>query len=248
MSKFFEQIEKLKDFKQIDFNDLRQSLLLSRKDKKYILHKDLLPKVIDNIDSTYRLVSVQDEYIQNYKTDYYDTSDFQMYLMHHNGIRNRYKIRKRMYELTQAVFLEFKKKDNKSVTTKTRVVTFMNQEWNEDQFNQLGQDFISFDKLEQKLQTSYKRITLTSEHNRITIDTDLSFSGNDSSKTLDNLVIIEFKYLKNQAYRKFSRLMLNLGLRPIRISKYCLGISYLYKIKANNFKLRLRKIEKIETT
>ena len=94
---------------------------------------------------------------------------------------------------------------------------------------------------------NYSRITLFNNdfNEKITIDTDLVFSNNSSNFKLDNLVIVEVKQTA-RAKTPILAILKEDDIKPISLSKYCLGVNYLYpEVKKNNFKNKLVTLNKI---
>jgi hypothetical protein len=59
---------------------------------------------------------------------YFDTPALLFYQQHHRDKRSRFKVRKRLYNLTNTAFLEVKEKTNQGRTIKTRASTANNIE------------------------------------------------------------------------------------------------------------------------
>ena len=87
--------------------------LMTRVDEKFIFHQQKLESVLDQISSFYKIVSFDNNFIQDYKTKYLDSADRIFYNQHHNGRYSRYKIRFREYVNSNLSYLEIKKKNNK---------------------------------------------------------------------------------------------------------------------------------------
>jgi hypothetical protein len=171
-----------------------------------------------------------------------------MYLNHHNGKLNRYKIRIRRYNQTNNSFLEIKFKNNKGRTIKKRVArTDFDSPFNEPEL-----DFISRitpfsgDQLRPKIVNTFKRITLVNNNftERVTIDFAPGFKNPDNELTLRNLVIVEIKQDKASASALLIQTLRALKITTKGFSKYCIGRSLIEDIKKNNFKPFLLKIEK----
>ena len=94
---------------------------------------------------------------------------------------------------------------------------------------------------------NYSRITLVSNdlNEKITIDCDVNFSDQQADHELKNLIIIEVKQSCRSKTPVFS-ILRDLSVKPISISKYCLGVNFLYpSVKKNNFKEKLVTLNKI---
>ena len=107
----------------------------------------------------------------------------------------------------------------------------------------------TWDSITPHLWTKFHRITLVNKAKteRLTIDMDLLWENvlNGQSKTFPNLVIIELKRDGNIP-SKMTQIMMNLRIKPLKISKYCIGTALTTPgLKRNRFKSKIRKIEKL---
>lgn len=237
-------------YQPISLSDMDAVKLMNRVDTKYVLGLELLPHILEKIRPYYRVLEIERERIFSYNSLYYDTPEDTMYLAHHNGKLNRYKIRFRQYVSSNLCFLEIKYKIKGTRTLKHR--TLINDI--ETSLSEKSKEYISKytpfpeNKLEPKIHTNFSRITLVSKEltERVTIDLNLHFRLNGSSEDVGNVVIIE---LKRDGAVKTSNLIdaLNhFGVYPKGFSKYCIGRALLdNKLKQNNFKERLLTINKI---
>ena len=101
------------------------------------------------------------------------------------------------------------------------------------------------------LLNNFSRITLVSKNldERLTLDLNLTFKWNGKEKVVKNIVVAELKQKKAMRNSPFYQLMKNRLIRPLRISKYTIGIIMLYgidNIKYNRFKKKLLKLKKIQ--
>lgn len=244
-----EQIKNaIAQFNKVSLTDLDKVALMNRIDLKFCFHFDQAPAVFEAIKGNYSVLEIDGESIFNYYNTYFDTSDNQMYLNHHNGKLNRYKIRIRKYNQTNASFLEIKFKNNKGRTIKKRIArTDFNAPFDEPEL-----DFISRitpfsgDRLRPKIVNTFKRITLVNNNftERVTIDFAPGFKNSDNELTLRNLVIVEIKQDKASASAFLAQTLRALKITNKGFSKYCIGRSLIEDIKKNNFKPFLLKIEK----
>jgi hypothetical protein len=242
------------DFKQIfepiSLSEMDAVKLMNRVDTKYVLNRDLLPAILEEIQNNYFILEIGNERIFQYNSLYYDTDKDYMYLAHHNGKLNRYKIRFRKYVASELCFLEikYKFKGNRTIKHRTKI---------EEMETALSERSIAFidkytpfnnKKLTPKIYTNFSRMTLVSKEltERVTIDLDLSFRYNGYTKQLDNTVIVE---LKRDGSASKSHLIDAFGhfrIFPQGFSKYCIGRALVEEnLKRNNFKERLLKINKI---
>ncbi len=223
--------------------------LMKRLDSKFILSVDRLPTLLHRIKDDYALLTINDDNIFDYRTTYYDTDVLETYTDHLRGKSARHKVRIREYTNTEVCYFEVKKKQNNGVTDKVRIKTqIINSKLTPEQrefFDNHLQD-ASSDQYSKVLTNTFNRITLANPGNqeRVTIDYNLSFSDDLQTRTFDNLCIIE---IKQPRINRLTAIFLGLKLmqiRPLRISKYCLGVSALKDVKSNLFKPKLRTINK----
>ena len=102
-------------------------------------------------------------------------------------------------------------------------------------------------KLEARLENTFKRVTLIAKSGieRMTIDFDLQYIYNAEEMSMPGLAIIE---VKQERYSRNSKMMDALrkrSIRPERMSKYAIGMSIFSGEKANRFKAKHIRINKI---
>lgn len=240
----------LSSFDPISLSQMDEVQLMNRTDTKFIFEYSLLEKVMEEIREHYYVLDINGVRLNAYRSLYFDTDDFKFYFEHHNGKKNRNKVRYREYIDSGLCFLEVKKKNNKGKTIKQRIrVTEipknMTEEGNRFVHEIMGRD----DVLEAKHWNMFSRITLVNKHikERLTIDIDISFKGEESESALENMVIAEVKQEKVNYASTFMRVIKKNGVRPFRISKYCMATASLFPLlKKNNFKPKFLKINKLQ--
>lgn len=224
--------------------------LMNRTDTKFMIGRTELEELLSGLGSNYRVLEVEGTRLNRYQTLYFDTPDFRCYTQHHNGKRNRFKIRKREYVENHISYLEFKEKTNKGRTIKSRIKLPQIQEGLDAKESEFIDERIGlhFD-YEPKLWNSFGRVTLVDVHagERVTIDTDISFRAGDREVALPELAIIEVKRDEQSGKSQVLEHLKHQLVRPESMSKYCLGVALLFpQLKSNNFKQKLLKIEKIK--
>lgn len=239
----------LSGFTAISLKEMDKAKLMDRTDTKFTFSSKDLIKVLNEVKGDYKVLEIENCRRSTYQTLYYDTADLSLYLKHHAGKLNRYKIRHRTYVESKLGFLEVKFKNNKGRTIKERIKKHgAPQKWDQD-----ATEFIStktpFDPelLVPNIRVNYKRITLVNNENaeRVTIDTDLEFEGKDFKEEMKNLVIAEVKQRKRTG-SPFLEAMRKFRIREGSISKYCMGVAVTNKsVKKNNFKTKLNLLNHI---
>lgn len=233
-------------------HELSNANLMHRFDTKYLLSMCFLPEILARLQLDYAILDIDHCRIFTYQNIYFDTEHFQFYYMHHNGQLNRFKVRHRKYLETKTNFLEVKFKNNRQRTIKHRmkISTETDQDMTEEMTYFLQQQLSgTVFNLHPKQWVRYRRITLANEQReeRVTLDFCLSFQPTEGEflYTLEGLLIAELKQARKNMASPFFDLMRQHHLRPMSFSKYCMGccLTYFDKLKINNFKPKLLKIQ-----
>ncbi len=235
---------------------------MTRTDTKFLFHFNKLSSILEKAKECYRILEIDNKRELAYRTTYFDTKDFSMYIAHQNGKLNRYKIRYREYVDSDTIFLEVKFKSNKQKTIKKRI----KRKAVTTELSKKAQEFIeknspySAAELEMKLATQFSRLTLVhkKENERLTIDFALKFTrlpksrqvgrqaDNNSKIELPFLAVTEVKQEQFSQSSDFIQLLHSEKIQPTRMSKYCIGTILLNKhIKYNRFKRKLLILNKI---
>lgn len=238
----------ISQYRKVSLDDIDKVALMNRIDLKFCFHIKHAPAIFEAMKEHYSALEIDGESVFNYYNTYYDTCDNQMYLCHHNGKLNRYKIRVRKYNQTGISYLEIKYKNNKGRTIKDRI----KRADYKDSFNEKEASFIetfspfSSEELSPKIINTFKRVTLVNQEftERVTIDFEAGFRNKNGEITLNNLVIVEVKQDKASGNATFVKTLKAYKVENQGFSKYCVGRSLLDEIKKNNFKPQLLKLQK----
>lgn len=237
------------NFSPIELHEMDKVTFMNRTDHKFWMHSNQLESILNAIQDDYYLLYINHNALLPYLSTYYDTPKNKMYLMHHNGIRNRYKIRKRTYLSSDLSFLEIKFKNNKGRTFKKRIpsddlnIAFSDSEAD---FIKENSPYIVTNLLP-VLINKFTRLTLVSKqwNERCTIDLNLEYSINGNTNKINNLVIIEIKTDGKPKNSPLVNVLKLEGIKPSGFSKYCTGrIINDTQLKQNAFKQRLRILQK----
>ncbi|WP_243350298.1 polyphosphate polymerase domain-containing protein [Parabacteroides sp. FAFU027] len=227
--------------------------LMNRIDRKFMTNLSILPKILKATIPLYYVQEVQGKRVSPYETIYFDTDELTMYTMHHNSRRNRQKVRMRSYVDSDLSFLEVKKKDLKGKTDKVRIK--INAHRNELMSDDKTSRFVAKETpyhssaLKPQLENDFSRITLVNKEmtERLTIDFHIRFCNCKThiKESADKLVIIEIKS-DGDADSPILSILSELRIRPVSISKYCLGTVLTNpNAKHNQFKRKLVFINKL---
>ena len=110
-------------FDPISLKDMDSVALLNRIDTKFVMTSAQLLNALAAVQKDYRVLSVQGQRLNHYRTLYFDTPNFELYNLHVNGRADLYKVRSREYTDTHLSFLEVKHKTPKDRTIKDRIPT-----------------------------------------------------------------------------------------------------------------------------
>jgi len=249
--------DQLNRFKSHTLSDLKGAALMDRVDTKFLLHRDLLPRLLDKARQHYTALEIGGRRCFQYSSVYYDTTGLKFYNMHYSGRLNRFKVRVREYVDSQTKFLEVKFKNNKKRTVKKRML--LNDVNGED----ISQCKVFLDSLGvpsgaglmQVQRSEYQRIALASEERkeRVTIDINLESTlvMNDLNEkvALPTMAIVELKQEKVDRSSPFYRILKELGVRKGKYSKYCMGMvmtgSDKKIVRGNRFKRIQRRVKAV---
>ncbi|MBQ8939523.1 MAG: polyphosphate polymerase domain-containing protein [Paludibacteraceae bacterium] len=255
----------LTQFEPISLAQMESVKLMNRIDTKYAVPLSLLPAILEAAMADYYVQEIDGKRIATYDTMYYDTESLDMYIRHHDRQLVRQKIRVRQYVDSNLTFLEIKRKNNKGRTKKKRIVvpdfaitaetpSVLKHKRRADE-EVTVESFINtksryrWSDISPHLWTKFQRITLVNKAKteRLTIDMNLVWENvvSGESKTFPELVIIELKRDGNVPSR-MTDIMLNLRVKPLKISKYCIGTALTTPgLKRNRFKKKIRSIVKL---
>ncbi len=207
--------------------------MLKRTDSKYILGRDAFMSVFDNFRENFRVLEIGENRIFTYRSCYFD-DNFKCYYEHHQGKRQRFKVRIRHYVDSDELFFEVKLKDKRGKTNKKRIPCrdFAVSKISDENLSMLKSFYLDIYRKEFRydlrpaLIVSCKRITLVSVHGgeRATIDFDLRFESIDGSSVQigDDFIIVETKSADGRGYS--DRALKKNHIRKVRnCSKYCIG-------------------------
>ncbi|MDR1154520.1 MAG: polyphosphate polymerase domain-containing protein [Bacteroidales bacterium] len=246
--------EILEKMQTITLGEMENIRLMDRIDSKFAAPVALLPQLLEEMLPSFRVQVNDGVRVAPYCTQYLDTPDLKMFLMHQNGKLNRQKIRIRSYVDSNLSFLEVKNKNNKGRTRKKRVpvglshLTSIRDLKDEKQFLE---DNARFDTqiLEPSLANNFERMTFVNHHatERITIDTHLSFLNyrTENTQSVDKLMIIELKQ-DGWQHSDFRDILNRFRIKKISFSKYCMGTVLTdSRVKYNRFKRKWAAINKL---
>lgn len=230
-----------------------RAALQTRVDRKYLVDRTVVRHLIGLTAGAHAVLQIDGRRSFGYQSVYFDTPDLLCFRDHRAGRRRRFKVRTRLYRDSGQSMLEVKTKGLRGATVKTR------RDWDTAAPGPLtgqARDFVGaalteagYDAapivggLTPSLVTDYRRISLVdlAAGSRATIDGDLAFAiGNVSVHAPARTVIVETKSTSGAG--RIDRELRRLGVRPVSVSKYCVGIALTRpQLPANPWERLLRR-------
>ena len=229
------------------------SAMLERRDHKYVVPSAIVAAAGPDLANHFDVLEIDGRRAFTYETVYFDDAQRNSYFDHHQGRRQRMKVRIRRYVESQLCFVEIKLKSRRGVTVKKRLP---HDPARYGELDDTALDYIRqchenaygrpFDEsLSPTIEMRYRRVTLAARRGgeRLTIDGDLEFIGRSRRAGMDGrLCIIETKSAQGNGIG--DRILRAHGHRPTRgCSKYCVGMAALEEVdRHNRFLQALRRI------
>ena len=226
--------------------------LTTRHDAKYVVDRAHLAGLIASLGEGFRVLDTDGARSTRYASAYFDTSDLLTYREHLMGRRRRWKLRTRHYGDPTATTLELKLKSSRGQTVKHRWPHTAAPDvldtagWQTaSQTLQAAYGTALPDHLEVAVTTAYRRTTLvdTVAGERVTIDEELEIAAGGQRVALGaHVAVVEVKAagLRGETVRALGQL----GLRPDRVSKYCVGVASAYDdVRGNPWIPVLRRMQ-----
>ncbi len=238
----------LRRFAAVELDALLDSAeLLTRRDRKYVLDAALAITLLDRIGADVRVLEIDGGRSFRYLSTYFDTPGLLTYRQAAQGRPRRFKVRTRTYLDSGVSALEVKTRDRHGRTVKERLP------YRPDDRHTLtaeARQFLAgFDEVTPHLPdlvaattTSYRRSTLLLPgDSRVTIDRALQFVGpTGTSASGGSTVLLETKSAGRPT--DMDRLLWSAGVRPVPVSKYCVGTALLHPgLAANRWHRVLRR-------
>lgn len=247
-------------FRPLTLGELNaKAAMLERLDNKYVVRAETLRAALAALCTRFDMLEIEGRRAFVYETCYFDDAARHGYFDHHQGRRQRMKVRVRKYTDARLCFVEVKLKDKRGVTVKKRLPYELERYGTLDprarahvrqSYRALyAQDFR--EALEPTLEMRYRRWTLVAREGgeRMTIDGGLRFrAGSVECATAAEVFIVETKSARGNGIA--DKILRALHQHPVaRCSKYCVGMSMVGAVaKHNRFLPALRKLAPPQAT
>ncbi|GAA3134447.1 VTC domain-containing protein [Planomonospora alba] len=225
--------------------------LMSRVDRKYVVPVSVMARLAAELGDDVAVLRIGTRRQFRYSSTYFDTGDLLTFRQHRQGRRRRFKIRTRTYLDGGGRWLEVKLSGAGRGTDKHRMPYGSGPG---DALTGEALDFVSGtlrdglrlplpDGLEPVLTTDYRRVTLVDRRGaaRVTCDTGLVCrDGTGTARARGDHVLLESKSCGGGS--GVDAVLRGLGVRPVGVSKYCLGVARLRGAPANPWHAVLRRL------
>jgi hypothetical protein len=225
----------LRRFNGISLDELdERASLLRRVDNKYVVPHDRFLELLRRLNDDHDVLDMDGRREFAYETVYFETPALRCFRDHVEGTFPRFKARTRLYRDTSACMFEVKLKDEDGETDKHQVEHPLDRT---DELTEAARDCLrsALDKaeielrepMEARLSTGFRRITLAARDTpqRLTCDVGVRLTGRDgnTAELFPDLVLVETK--TEQGDSPADRVLNDLGLERISLSKYRVGVS-----------------------
>lgn len=244
-------------FSPIDLATLNQKAsMLERLDNKYVVQADVLAQAADELATHFDVLEIDGRRSFTYDTCYFDDPERRSFHDHHQGRRQRVKVRVRHYVDAGLCFVEVKLKDKRGSTVKKRLPCepALLQRLDERALQHVEQAHQALygrpfgRTLEPVLSMRYQRMTLVAREGgeRMTIDSGIHFHGAHAAlgerRTGEAVFIVETKSAHGNGLA--DAVLRRLHQHPTNgCSKYCVGMSITGAVaRFNRFRPALRKL------
>ena len=227
---------------------IERAALQTRVDRKYLVTLPELAAVLGELAGTAAALDIHGRRMFGYSSTYFDTDDLLCFREHRQGRRRRFKVRIRTYVDSGDCVLEVKLDAPRGQTVKHRLDY---PPADARRLTEQGRDFVAraldghpaAGRLRPVLSTDYRRPTLLDRlaGSRVTVDVGLRFSGPQGVLAAPaRTIVVESKSPGHPGAADVA--LSRLGVRPVTVSKYCIGIALLHPaIPANPWHGVLRR-------
>lgn len=238
---------------------LETAALQTRTDRKYFVPLDTFVTFTELMSQELVALDIDGTRLFDYESIYFDSADMHTYRAHLQQRRRRFKLRTRTYLDSGECMLEIKLEGRWAATIKHRIAHPIDQRGVlTDEAHAYLADLLAREygvlpppDLRPVMTTRYRRATLACRHEsaRLTCDVGLVCDSPDGGRTpagsrqvlraRDHQVLVESKSLGGSVA---DRMLRELGVRPLSVSKYCVGIAGLHpELTSNPWRRTLRR-------
>lgn len=211
-----------------------RAALLRRVDHKYAVEQEQSAELLERLRENHQVLEIDGRRMFGYRSVYFDTPELRCYVDHVEGQEPRFKARTRLYVDSRMCVFEVKLKREDGETDKRQTEHDVQEaERLTDSARQCLVQALSDAGLDAPksmaptLKTSFQRITLAAREGseRLTCDLDVRLGklDGDEARLRDGHILVETKSEHGES--PADRVLGELGLKPISLSKYRVGMS-----------------------
>lgn len=223
-------------FESISLEELiEQAELLTRVDRKYVVPAAEVGILMDALAGCARILEVDEGREFGYRSTYFDTPQRDSFLSAGRSQRRRWKVRTRTYLDSGSSWLEVKTRSARDQTMKQRI-EHPDAHHLVDGLTPAGRSFVApllgpgvAASVEPVLDTVYRRTTLflPASSSRATIDVHLRWTSLIDGTELERPAVAVIETKTGSTPSAVDRLMWSHRHRPVRISKFGVGMAAL---------------------
>jgi len=213
---------------------IERAELLTRVDRKYVVPAAGAGRLVNALAGAARILEVDGCREFAYRSTYFDTPQRDSFLSAGRSQRRRWKVRTRTYLDSGSSWLEVKTRQARDQTAKRRIEH--PDAHQVDGLTPAGEAFVADSlgtrvaaSVEPVLDTLYRRTTLflPASSSRTTIDVDLRWTSLLDGTELERPAVAVIETKTGSTPSAVDRLMWSYGHRPVRISKFGVGMAAL---------------------
>ncbi len=227
--------ERVERFDPVSLDELdKRAALLRRVDNKYAVEHDAFARLLEHLQDDHQVLEIDGRREFGYCSTYFDTSELRCFTDHVEDRQPRFKARTRLYEDTERCVFEvkLKREDGETDKRQTDYAVHDAERFTEAARQCLGEALRSIgleapEDMAPTLLTRFRRITLAAREGseRLTCDIGVRLSNPDgeAAELREGMILVETKSESGES--PADRALADLGLEPISLSKYRVGMS-----------------------
>ncbi len=227
--------ELVEAFDPVSLEELdERAALLRRVDNKYAVEQDRFVQLLERLRDDHQALEIDGRRVFEYCSTYFDTPELRCFTDHVEDRQPRFKARTRLYVDSDTCVFEVKLKHEDGETDKRQTdhavkdaerFTDSARRCLEQALGDAGLE--APEEMRPTLLTRFRRITLAAceGSERLTCDlgVDLSEPDGRAAHMRDGVILVETKSERGES--PADRVLTELGLEPISVSKYRVGMS-----------------------
>jgi len=227
--------ELVERFDPVSLEELdERAALLRRVDNKYAVERESFEELLERLRDDHQVLEIDGRRLFQYCSTYFDTPELRCFTDHLEDRQPRFKARTRLYVDSDSCVFEVKLKREDGETDKRQTdhaardaerFTDSARQCLEQALGDAGLE--APEEMGPTLLTRFRRITLAAREGsqRLTCDLGVRLSHPDGKAAglCDGVILVETKSERGES--PADRVLAELGLEPISVSKYRVGVS-----------------------